>query len=1118
MNIPAWLRELGLERYAQTFAQHHIDAEILPGLDAADLKELGVASLGHRKRLLRAIADLMASGDLAQPGGPASGAAAAERRQLTFLICELVSSAALGGRLDPEDMATVMRSYHGCCVEVVQRWDGHVARVAGDAVLAYFGWPKAQEDAAERAVRAGLGLIEAIGRLQAGGARLAARIGIATGQVLVGDLLSDLLGNRRFKDAVVGEAPNLAVRLQAMAAAGSVVIGSSTRRLLGDLFELVDLGVHLVRDFAAPVHAWRVVGESRVESRFEALRGTRLTPLVGREYELAKLVERWTWAQAGDGQVVLIVGEPGIGKSRLIQALRERIAGQAYLSLSHHCSPFHVDSALHPVIERLERAAGLRREDPAEAQLAKLEALLGRSADDSDPAVPLIAALLSLPTAERYPALNLTPQAQKQRTWQVLLDQLAQLAARQPVLALFEDVHWIDPSTLELLSLTIERVRQLPVLVLISCRPDFRPPWTAQAHLTRLPLKRLHRSEGATMVLRLTGGRRLPPEVVEQIVARTDGVPLFVEELTKTVLESGLLTEAGDHFELTGPLPPPAIPATLHDSLMARLDRSAPVKEIAQIGAVIGREFSYELIAALSPLPEDELDDALDQLVAAELIFRRGAPPGATYGFKHILVQEAAYQSLLKARRQDLHARIAALLEERSPEIVATEPELIAQHCAAAGLTERAIAAWRHAGERAVQRSANREAISHLSRALELLATRPDTPDRTRQELALQTALGPALIATKGYAAPEVEATYLRARELSQKIQDTAQLFSVLRGLFVCHNVRANYQTAGELAAQLLELAQQEPQAPYLPEAHRCMGHNLLYLGEFALARAHLEQEALPGDVAEERRLAVLYGQDPILSLRSAEAYCLWFLGYPDQALARSREGLSRARELGHPFSLAFALCFAAHVHHVRREPATTDRWAEELVALASEQGFSYLPALGVVYRGFALAERGEFAAGIAQIGEGLMTQQAKGAMMARSRQLGMLAEALGKAGQCGRGLEMIEEAQTFSARSGEAYFVAELLRLRGELLLQQDRAAHLAVAEAAFLQGIEVARAQRARSWELRVATSLARLWAARGERSKACDLLGPIHGWFIEGFDTPDLQDASALLDALA
>jgi class 3 adenylate cyclase len=634
VDIASWLGRLGLERYEEAFRDNAIDAEVLPELTDADLEKLGVV-LGHRKRLLRAIAALRAgaTAPASLPGAPveaaprARRAAEAERRQLTVLFCDLVGSTELSARLDPEAMREVLRTYQNAVAAEATRFEGHIAKYMGDGVLAYFGYPVAHEDDAERAVRAGLAITGTVGDLSADGRKLSTRIGIATGRVVVGDLIGEGAAQ---EEAVVGETPNLAARLQALAAPGHVVISQATRRLVGALFELSDLGPQRLKGFAEPLAAFRVEGEGRAEGRFEALRGQRLTPLVGREQELAILLERWTWAKDGDGQVVLLAGEPGIGKSRLLRALRQELSDQPHLALSHFCSPYGINSALHPIIAQLERAAGFAAGDEPEDKLAKLEVLLGQGSDQRDEALPLIGQLLGLPTRERYSPLNLSPQRQKQRTLEILLEQLSGLARARPVLELYEDLHWVDPSTLELLDLLVERVRSLPVLAVLTYRPEFSPPWSGHAHVTSLALNRLGRRQGAAMVERVAGGKALPAEVLEQIVARTDGVPLFVEELTKTVLESGLLTDAGDHYELAGPLPPLAIPATLHDSLLARLDRLAPVKEVAQIDAVIGREFAYALLAAVADRPEAELQAALDQLVSSDLVFRRGSPPDAS--------------------------------------------------------------------------------------------------------------------------------------------------------------------------------------------------------------------------------------------------------------------------------------------------------------------------------------------------------------------------------------------------------------------------------------------------------------------------------------------------------
>ncbi len=1125
MDIAAWLRELGLERYAQAFRDNDVDVDLLSDLSEADLEKLGVASLGHRKILLRAMEALrrplaeLAEGvtDIADearptPPPPASGPEA-ERRQLTVLFCDLVGSTELAARLDPEDMSAVIRAYQNTVAGEIARFEGHVAKYMGDGVLAYFGWPRAHEDEAERAVRAGLAVVEAVGKVATPTAEpLAARVGIATGLVVVGELIG--VGAAQ-EQAVAGETPNLAARLQALAAPGAVVVSKATRRLVGGLFELSDLGPQRLKGFAEPLTAWRVEGEGRAEGRFEALHGERLTPLVGREHELGILLERWGWAKDGDGQVVLLSGEPGIGKSRLIRALRERLGDEPYTPLSHFCSPHHTNSALYPVIGLLERAARLDRDDPPEVQLAKLEVVLGRSSDRLDEVVPLLAALLGVPTSERYPALTLTPEVQKRRTLEALVDQLAGLATQQPVLALYEDVHWIDPSTLELLDVWVERIRELPVLMLITFRPDFQPPWTSQAHVTTLTMSRLGRRQGADLVTRVTGHKALPAAIVEQIVAHTDGVPLFVEELTKTVPESGLLADAGDRYELSGHLPPLAIPTTLHDSLMARLDRLAPVKEVAQIGAVIGREFSHDLLAAIADRPEDQLDSALDQLVASELVFRRGTPPDATYSFKHTLVRDVAYDSLLRSRRQQLHAKVAGVLRERFQDLASSQPEILAHHCTEAGLTEEAIGYWQVAGRLAAERSANAEAAAHFRRGVELLRTSPGTAEDHERELDLLTMLGSMVVTTK-HGDPEVERVYTRARELCHLVGTTPHLAPVLQGLRIYHMLRAELAPAREAARDLLTLGERTQKSDYLLEGHRAMGLVLFQAGEFEAARDHLEQGIALYRVHEHGTHALRYEGDPGETCLGYVARTLWVLGYPDQAVARGEQAIGVARATSHAGSVAEAMAWRAEIALFCREVQNTAERALATLALAIEHGLPLWIGMATAMHGWTLSVDGQSAHGLSRIRDGLSVLARTGDRLLHPYYVAMLAEALGKAGQVDEGLSALDEAIQSYRKSGVPYWDSELQRLNGELLLAKDEP-DAAAAEACFHRSIEIAQAQSAKSLELRAATSLARLWSDQGERQRAHDLLAPVYGWFTEGFDTADLKDAKALLDEL-
>ena len=977
----------------------------------------------------------------------------------------------------------------------------------GDGVLVYFGYPRAHEDDAERATRCGLALVDRVPQLGQG-EELQARVGIATGLVVV--------GGEVVEHDVAGETPNLAARLQALG--GTRADRRRRRHPPPDRRPVpaADLGRQTAKGFAEPVEAFVVEGVAVTESRFEAAR-RGLTDLVGRAAESALLRDRLREAWAGAGQIVLLSGEAGIGKSRLAAQLAAEVANEPHTRLRYQCSPYHRDSVLHPFVVALGRAARLAPEDPPETQLDKLEAILApaRIAETA----PLFASLLSIPTGERYPPLALSAAQQRRLTLAALLDQLEALARQKPVLMLFEDVHWADATSLEVLDLTVERVRALPVLVLFTFRPEYEAPWTGLSHVTSIALDRLAPAEVETLAEHVAG-RPLPPEVTAQIVAKTDGVPLFVEELTKTVLEGGLLVAGPQGWHLDGPLPPFAIPATLQDLLAARLDRLAPVKEIAQIGAAIGREFSYPLLRAVAGRDEPALRAALVQLEEAELLFRSGMPPDARYTFKHALVQDTAYETLLRSRRQILHRQIADALRGEFAAVAAAEPELVAHHLTQAGLDEPAIEWWGKAGDQALRRSAFKEAAAHLGKAIELAdklaATAPSAAPGS-DRLRLQTSLGNALIWAKGHHAPETAAAFARARELASRVEDASERFSAYYGLWAGHFNRGEPAPMREMAELFLREATARPDCPETLIAHRISGTTCLYFGDFAGAHDHFQKTIELYDQARHGDFANRFGQDPRAAAEIFDALTLWVLGRIDESLRLADRALADAELAAHAPTMGYALVFAALLGLFRRNPEAVATYSQALADIVSRYDLpAHWAGIAVFFQGWAKWSDGAEESRLAEMRRGLAIVREQGQVWLLPSFEAALAEAEASAGETDAGLRRLDDALAELERTEQRWYEAEMHRIRGEILLKRDPA-DTAAAEQSLQAAIAVAQSQKARSFELRAALSLAKLYRAANRDADAHAVLAPA----VEGFPPtqqfPELTEAQTLLSAL-
>jgi class 3 adenylate cyclase/tetratricopeptide (TPR) repeat protein len=1110
MDVGTWLASLGLEQYEALFRERQIEADGLPELTDQRLRDLGIP-LGHRLRMLRAIRQLAVEAT-AQATAPAEAQDGAERRHMTVMFYDLVGLSALTPQLDPEDMADLIRASQSAIAAAVARFDGHIARWVGDGATIYFGYPRAHEDDAERATRAGIALIEAVATLRRErGVTLDARIGISTGLVVVGELIGE--GEARER-GVVGDTANLAARLRSFAEPGSILVSESTRRLLGEAFELKTLGPQTLKGFSSPVTAWLIVCERENVSRFDASHPEALTPFVGRETEIALLVERWQSAIRGEGQIALLSGEAGIGKSRILAMLREQIAGQHHLVLRYQCSPHHVNDAFHPVIGQIWHAAGFVGGEPAAVRLAKLERMIATTGLACDEIAPFLASLLAIPTGGRYPPLDMAPSELKERTIAALIAMTVGAAKQVPLLMIVEDAHWIDPTSLDLTNRLVEQLHQLPVLLVTTFRPEFAAPWVGRTNVTELTLNRLARHQAVTMIDRVMAGKKLPSEVLDQIVAKTDGVPLFMEELTKSVLESGLLREANGGYVLASALTPLAIPSTLHDSLTARLDRLSPVKEIAQVGATIGREFSYTLLEAVSPFKGEALNHALHQLMQAELIHSRGIPPKASYAFKHALVQDAAYSSLLRGRRQRIHADIAQALQQRTID-EESPPATIAHHFTEAGLAEEAARSWLAAAELALSQSAPVEAERHASTGLALIPRIAAGPERDALQLGLLLARANALVPLKSISAPETFAAMTEAKQLlDRSIGTDLQRVSILFGLCSATTLMSRMQPALDLARQIIDVAERQDDPTYRLVAYRMLGTNQYYAGQHGEALESLQKGKTYRDPHRQRTLSYRFGWDPSLAILCFEVLVRLSLGLLDSAAEISAQVHGELSSHTHATTVASAkFCAGTWPEVVLGDIEALERDSAALATYCADRKVEQIRLLARFHHAYARAMREPNEANIAAHRAARDDVRSAGGFSGSSLIIFNLAEVSLKAGDLNRAEADLEEGFAFVEQSGERYWLADLHRLEGQVALQQREQNH-ARAEACFNKAIEVARSQEARLLELRAATDLGRLWRGTRQDKDIRALLTPILATIEGGETARDVRNARGLL----
>ena len=1111
-SVREWLAGIGLEQYADVFERNAIDLGLLPQLTDTEFDQLGIALLGHRLTLARTIAKLegpQRASEPAAPPRPVHGAGP-ERRQLTVMFCDLVGSTALSQELDPEDLRALMQRYQQLCGAVVERHGGHVAQYLGDGLMVYFGWPRAHEDAAQRALQTALDIVDAVKGVPAP-TPLQVRIGIATGAVVVGETGG---GDASLPKTAIGETPNVAARVQALAQPDQILVAATTRRLVAGAFECVDLGEQLLDGISQRVRVWRVLGEGRADGRFAAAHGAGLTPMVNRDAEMALLLDRWGRALGGAGQAVLLVGEPGIGKSRITAELCAH-AGDASVLIRMQCSELHCNSAFYPVIASLSRAARFERQDTPAQKLDKLEALLTRLGAPLDHVAPNLAALLSLPL-DRYAPMQASAQKQKRVIIDALVTLVIEAARKTVALLVFEDLHWMDPTTLEVVDGIVEAIGKAPVLLVMTTRSDLTARWQEHPHVSVQALAGLSRDHSLRLAAAVAVQHGLPERMLERIVEHTDGVPLFLEEVTRTLLESQTLK-----FEAAGRLPRDKIeaieiPPTLKDSLAARLDQLGPAKRCAQYGAVLGRQFRHDAVVALSGLPEDAFAPQMEQLVAAGLVTRSGEAPGVVYTFRHALFQDTAYEALLRSDRRALHARAGDMLAELFPEMAETEPEVLARHHSVGENYAKAVPLWLKAGQRAWLRSAAQEAIAHLGAGLALIDRLGDSATRDSLELRLQAALGVVYFAAVSYAAPQARDAFQRASELCERVPEVALKVPVLYGLGAFQTMKGDIHSGHAAFVKLLAVADAAAQPHLRLYSHSMLTWSHYNCGNFERSLLNAQEAAAlyaAGAVAGPR----LSAADPKIISECFRAGSLWSLGYPDQARAASDGVLAHARALGDPYSLAYTLNYAALlVPELCGEHALVLERAEEGIRLAHDLGYPFLGAFGSLWRAWVLGQAGEPGPALAMMSEALERCLSLGVRYHYPQLLARCARLRVRAGDVGGAQLEIAQAVAQIEDSGERSIKADVYIAEGEVQCAAG-GEQRALAEAAYLLALEVAREQHALSWELRAATELARLWARDGRGPAARDLLEPVLGSFTEGHTTADLRRAAGLLATL-